>query len=166
MPKSAKPTVIPGDGSESTELSPLECARISADALYRASLDTWHHHDRLSRLVGQPTIEAEHRVAREMCRLCDEALGQMCEAYGTVAAQLHPEDGDAEWWHKANGLWHAAREYLRRHAGCDRLTARMNAHSADALGALLIEFDLEASSVLALRQAAQAYRQTRPGLVT
>lgn len=159
-----KPTVIPGDGSEGAQLSPVECAQISGDALYRAALDTWHHHDRLSKLVGQPTIEVEHRVARDMCSLCDEALTQMCDAYEQSARKLHPEAPDVEWWHRANGLWHAAREYLRRHAGCDRLTARMNVHSPDALGSLLIEFDLEASSVLALKHAAQAYRQARPSL--
>lgn len=165
MPKT-KPTVIPGDGAESRSLAPIECARISADALYRAALDTWHHHDRSAKLVGQPTIDAEHRVAREMCRLCDEALQQMCDAYEQIARKLHPDAPDAEWWHKANGLWHAAREYLRRHAGCDRLTKRMDVHSPDALSELLIEFDLEASAVLALKQAAQAYRTARPGLVT
>jgi hypothetical protein len=158
------PAVIPGDGAEGATLSQTECARVSADALYRAALDTWHHHERLSRLVGRPTIEAEHRVAREMCRLCDEALTQMAAAYERVARKLHPEGDDAEWWHKANALWHGAREYLRRHAGCDRLASRINAHTPDELGSLVVEFDLEASSVLALKQAAEAYRRTRPDL--
>ncbi|HEU5175729.1 MAG TPA: hypothetical protein VFT96_13320 [Gemmatimonadaceae bacterium] len=163
MPKS-KPAVIPGDGSESVDLSPVERARVSADALYRAALDTWHHHDRLSRLVGRPTIEAEHRVARDMCRVCDAALTTMCETYEGIAARLHPDGGDAEWWHKANALWHAGREYLRRHSGCDTMAARLSAHSADDLGSVVIEFDLEASAVLALRHAAEAYRRTRPDL--
>lgn len=164
MPRS-KPAIIPGDGSESATLSPVECARVSADALYRAALDTWHHHDRVSRLVGRPTIEAEHRVARDMCRICDDALRTMVESYESAARGLHPDGGDAEWWHKANALWHAAREYVRRHAGCDRLTGRGSGHSPENLADIVLEYDLEASAVLALRHAAEAYRRTRPELV-
>lgn len=161
MPKS-KQSVIPGDGAES--LSAVDCALVTADALYRAALDTWHHHERLSRLVGRPTIEIEHRVAREMCSLCDEALGDMVAAYELAAKGLHPEGEHADPWHKANALWLASREYLRRHAGCDQLTRRIGAHSADQLGTMVVEFDLEASSVLALKHAAEAYRRTRADL--
>lgn len=162
MPKS-KTAVIPGDGTESS-LTPIECAAVSADAVYRAALDAWHHHERLSRLVGRPTIEAEHRVARDMCALCDAALTEMTEAYEGAARGLAPGGDDAEWWHKANSLWHASREYLRRHAGCDRLTRRIGAHSPEELGAMVVEFDLEASAVLALKHAAEAYRRTRQNL--
>lgn len=161
MPKS-KPSVIPGDGAES--LSAVDCALVTADALYRAALDTWHHHERLSRLVGRPTIEIEHRVAREMCSLCDEALGDMLAAYELAAKGLQPEGDSADPWHKANALWLASREYLRRHAGCDQLTRRIGSHSADQLGTMVVEFDLEASSVLALKHAAEAYRRARPDL--
>lgn len=163
MPKS-KPVVIPGDGIEQAQLSDVDCARITADAVYRAALDAWHHHERLSRLVGRPTIELEHRMARDMCKLCDRALQEMALAYERAAAKLHPEQADAEWWHKANALWHAAREYLRRHAACDRLASRTSAHSAEELAELVVEFDLEASAVLALKHAAEAYRRTRPDL--
>lgn len=160
----SKPVIIPGDGSEHADLSPVECARVSADALYRAALDTWHHHERVSRLVGRPTIEAEHRAARDMCRVCDDALRTMVEAYESHTRGLHPDGADAEWWHKANALWHAAREYVRRHAGCDRLAGRGSAHSPDDLADIVLEYDLEASAVLALRHAAEAYRRTRPDL--
>jgi hypothetical protein len=164
MPRS-KPVIIPGDGSERTDLSPVECARVSADALYRAALDTWHHHERVSRLVGRPTIEAEHRTARDMCRVCDDALRTMVEAYEAHTRGLQPDGDDADWWHKANALWHAAREYVRRHAGCDRLAARGSPHSPEDLADIVVEYDLEASAVLALRHAAEAYRRTRPDLV-
>ena len=164
MPKS-KPTVIPGDGVETTIVSDVECARVTADAVYRAALDTWHHHERLSKLVGRATIEPEHRVARAMCELCDQALQQMAESYEASAKTLHPDAADAEWWHKANALWHASREYLRRHSGCDRLArGRAPAHSPDELATMVVEFDLEASAVLALKHAAEAYRRTRPDL--
>lgn len=162
MPKS-KTAVIPGDGSDNL-LSATECAAVSADAVYRAALDAWHHHERLSRLVGRPTIEAEHRIAREMCALCDGALTEMTAAYEQATRGLAPEGDDAEWWHKANSLWHASREYLRRHAGCDRLTRRIGSHSPGELGEMVVEFDLEASAVLALKHAAEAYRRTRPTL--
>lgn len=163
MPKS-KIAVIPGDGTET--LSPLQCAMVTADAMYRAAMDTWHHHERGSRLVGCDTIELEHRVAREMCALCDEALGDMVAAYELATAGLHPDGADGDAWHKANSLWHASREYLRRHTGCDKLTRRRAAHSPDELRAMMVEFDLEASSVLAVKHAAEAYRRARPGLAT
>ena len=164
MPRS-KPVIIPGDGSERADLTPVECARVSADALYRAALDTWHHHERVSRLVGRPTIEAVHRTARDMCRLCDDALRIMVEAYESHTSGLHPDGPDAEWWHKANALWHASREYVRRHAGCDRLARGGSLHSPDDLADIVLEYDLEASAVLGLRHAAEAYRRTRPELV-
>jgi len=159
-----KNAVILADGDDRSQLPPVEMARVNADAIYRAAVDVWHHHERHGRLVGRPTLVAEHRVASEMCRLCDDALGGMVQAYEQCAARLHPEGDDAEWWHKANSLWHASREYLRRHDECDRLSSRVGTHNPADLAARVLEFDLEASAVLALRHAAEAYRRTRPDL--
>jgi hypothetical protein len=37
-------------------------------------------------------------------------------------------------------------------------------HSAEQLGAMHMEYELEASALLAMRHAADAYRKTRPEL--
>ena len=41
---------------------------------------------------------------------------------------------------------------------------RVNEHDAGQLGSVQMEYELEASSLLALRHAADAYRKTRPEL--
>ena len=77
---------------------------------------------------------------------------------------MHPDGADEAWWHRANALWHASREYARRHRGCDRAGRDMAGaqHSSDMLASLNIEYELEASALLALKHATEAYRKVRP----
>ena len=163
MPKSNQ-TIILADKDGADALTPGEALRVSADAMYRAAMDCCYHHDRFAALLSAPALEAEHRLAGQMCSLCDEALGKMAAIYESGAARLQPDAIDAEWWRKANALWHASREYHRRHGGCDQITRRIADHGPGALTELMVEFDLEASALLALRQAAEAYRKVRPEL--
>ena len=59
----------------------------------------------------------------------------------------------------------SSREYARRHAGCDDMSKKVSAkHAPEQLRAMQMEYELEASSLLALRHAAEAYRKTRPEL--
>ena len=90
------------------------------------------------------------------------ALGVAVLPAAPLAAAEPESHGDEAWWHRANGLWHAAREYARRHQGCDDASRKLRNHSPEALGELAMEYDLEASAVLALRHAAQAYCKVRP----
>jgi hypothetical protein len=144
--------------------NPLALARARADALYRAAIECCRQHDRSAKLFGNSEEELEHKHADALCAMCDGSLAELADAYGQAAAQLHPSDDEA-WWHKANSLWHASREYARRHAGCDSLAKRMaSKHSSEQLGTMQMEYELEASALLALRQAAEAYRKTRPDL--
>ena len=58
-----------------------------------------------------------------------------------------------------------SREYARRHAGCDAISKKVSGkHAAVQLSAMQMEYELEASALLALRHAADAYRKTRPEL--
>lgn len=99
-----------------------------------------------------------------MCALCDGSLADLADAYNAAAGDVHPERDEA-WWHKANALWHASREYERRHAGCDALSRRVSGkHNLEQLTSMQMEYELEASALLALRHAASAYLKTRPGL--
>jgi hypothetical protein len=144
---------------------PMALVRSRADALYRAAIECCRQHDRAAKLhKNSDDSELEHKHVDALCAMCDGSLSEMSEAYEAAAGSVHP-DGDEAWWHKANGLWHASREYARRHAGCEALSKKVSGkHSPDQLGSMQMEYELEASSLLALRHAAEAYRRTRPEL--
>lgn len=159
MPKARRqslPAEAPAD--------PMSVVRTRADALYRAAVECCRQHDRAARLHAASEPELEHEHMDAMCRMCDGSLSEMSQAYSDAASDVHPE-GDEAWWHKANALWHASREYARRHAGCDGLSARLSSrHSPEQLGSMQMDYELEASALLALRHAAEAYKKTRPEL--
>ena len=152
----AAPDAAPAD--------PVAIVRARADALYRAAIECCRQHDRAAKLFGNSDPELEHKHADALCAMCDGSLAELSHAYESVAA--HTQLGkDVDWWHKANALWHASREYARRHAGCDALSRRLaNKHSPEQLANMQMEYELEASALLALRHAADAYRKTRPEL--
>jgi hypothetical protein len=142
----------------------MTVVRLRADALYRAAFECCRQHDRAAKLHHSSEPELEHKHVDALCAMCDGSLSEMSEAYADAAGNLHP-DRDEAWWHKANSLWHASREYARRHAGCDAISKKVSArHSAEQLASMQMEYELEASALLALRQAAEAYRRTRPEL--
>lgn len=156
-------TIILAQGDGVVELSPIEAARVQADAMLRAALECCHQHDRYSRLVARPALEAEHRAADEMCAVVTKALREAAETYCEGAKALRPNGGpDENWWHHANALWHASREYDRRQTCCERASKRTAKRTPEALGDLVLQYDLEASALLALRHAADAYRKVRP----
>jgi hypothetical protein len=74
-------TIILAEGDGAAELSPLEVARVNADAMLRAALECCHQHDRYARLVARPALAAEHRAADEMCVVVTNALIEMAEGY-------------------------------------------------------------------------------------
>jgi hypothetical protein len=154
--RSAAPDAAPAD--------PIAIVRARADALYRAAIECCRQHDRAAKLFGNSDPELEHKHADALCAMCDGSLAELSEAYESAAA--HVQLGkDVEWWHKANALWHASREFARRHAGCDALSKRVaSKHSPEQLANMQMEYELEASALLALRHAADAYRKTRPEL--
>jgi len=173
MPKPDTRIVL-AEGDGTVELSPLDVARVNADAMLRAALECCHQHDRYARLVARPALETEHRAADEMCVVVTNALIELAESYCEAAKDLRPNGApDEEWWHRANALWHASREYGRRQTCCERQSRRAKGskndsrrgaakRSRDDFGDLVLQYDLEASALLALRHAADAYRKTRP----
>jgi hypothetical protein len=143
---------------------PVTVVRQRADALYRAAVECCRQHDRAAKLHNGSEPDLEHKHVDALCAMCDGSLVEMADAYAEAAGSVHPERDEA-WWHKANALWHASREYERRHAGCDELAKKLSAkHDPKQLAALQMEYELEASALLALRHAAEAYRKTRPEL--
>ena len=139
----------------------MSIVRSRADALHRAAVECCRQHDRAAKLFGSSEPELEHKHVDAMCAMCDGSLAELAADYEKAAAQVQPTK-DEPWWHKANALWHASREYARRHAGCDAMAKRVSSkHSPNELAAMQMEYELEASALLALRHAADAYDKAR-----
>ncbi|MEJ7761118.1 MAG: hypothetical protein WKF55_16165 [Gemmatimonadaceae bacterium] len=135
----------------------------NADSLYRSAAECGRQHRRYARLMENGSTDAEQGLALEVVKMSDDGLSAAVVAY-EKAANKSPGPGDAAWWHKANMLWHASREYIRHHAFCDGVARRKDMHGRDELGEMAVEFDLEASALLALRMAADSYGAVRPGV--
>jgi hypothetical protein len=142
--------------------SQVEAVRDAADVLFRAAVECCHQHDRISRISAKTAVEEELEAAQLACKVCDDTLRDRSEAYERVSADVRPTGADEGWWRRANGLWLASREYLRRNLGCDVSSKELKEHGPDRLNELQTEYELEASALLALRHAADAYRQDRP----
>lgn len=142
--------------------TPVQSVRDAADALFRAANECCHQHDRVSRVHAKSELEDELQAAQQSCDHCDEVLQTLAAAYEQTAAAVHPTGDDEGWWHRANALWLASNEYLRRNSGNDSEGQQWKDHSSDRLDALHMEYELEASALLALRHAAEAYKKDRP----
>jgi hypothetical protein len=135
--------------------------RAHADALYRTAMECSRQRERYARLVGRDVDGVEQELSFDLACRCDALLDRLVRGYEQAAERVTtPLDGD--WWHRANALWQASREYLRRHECADHDTRRLTGHSPERLGELRAVQDLEASALLALCFAAGAYRKVRP----
>jgi hypothetical protein len=137
----------------------------SADALCRCAMECCRQRERLAHLVKLGATVAEQRAAYAMVAQCDELMAELAEGYQRAAGRAHPTGGDA-CWHAANGLWLAAREFARR----TRTSARASRGIGERgdrtqLAELALDYDLEASALLLLKQATEAYRKARPSVV-
>ena len=107
------------------------------------------------------TDEAEQHAALRLVSVSDEQLAEAASGYEASCVTANGERRD-EWWRSANNLWHACREYARRHSLSDRASGEFRAHDLTKLAALGVEYELEASALLALQHAVDAYRKLRP----
>lgn len=141
----------------------LDAVRGIADALCRAAHECYHQHGRSARLAEKTAVGAEERGMEQLCAVCDETLERLVAAYEQQAASFRPDGTDDDWWHSANALWLASREYARRHRSCDAQTRGIaSLHSPSELEMLHLEFEFEASALLSLRQSCDAYARLRP----
>jgi hypothetical protein len=137
-----------------------ETPRSRADRLFRAASECVRQRERYARLVEAGVNEEEQQSVLRMACLCDTILLQAIAAYEQGATSTN---GTREEWHtRANALWHAARDYQRRHDDCDKRTRQLSSHSASKLAELTTQFDLEASALLALRLAVASYQAAVP----
>ncbi len=135
----------------------LECA----DAMFRASIEACRQHERVGRLIEKGGSDEELTAVAKLCDLCQQQLTARTGEYETAAAAGQGKI-DESIWHAANATWHASRDYARRHQSCDAVADKLSKHSSEKFGELHLEYELEASSVLALRQAIAAYKKVRP----
>lgn len=143
------------------ELSPTLRVRAQADQLYRAASECVRQRERYAKLVASSAADSELESSLRLASLCDELLTKALQAYEDAVAK----DGGAAnepWWHQANTLWHASREYGRRHREVDESSRKLGAHSASKLTELNLEYDLEASALLGLDHALASYRKCCP----
>ena len=133
-----------------------------AELLQRVALTSCNRHHSYSALVKKGASESEQRAALAAVRECDEILDEAVDLY-QVACLEETNHADDAWWHKANMVWRAAKEYLRHNVASRRSTRFDNGHSRDHLRELSIEYELEASALLHLRHATDSYKAVRAG---
>lgn len=140
------------------EQATLQCA---ADNLLRSAAECCRQQARIGRVLDLECGEEELEAVIEVSVLCVRILAESCERYAAVGSGSR-NGLDEATWHAANTLWHASREYARRHHSCNVKSAQMSRHSANHLGELAVEYELKASAVLALRYAVDEYAKLRP----
>jgi hypothetical protein len=161
---SSHPATLPAPAASASEPTPRDVAAFyqSADALCRCAMESCRQHERLAHLVQIGAMPAEQRAASTLVALCDDALADLAAAYERAAGRAHPDNTDA-CWHAANGLWLASREFARRCRTSARATRGLVEHGVRTqLTELALDYDLEASALLLLKQATETYRKARP----
>ncbi|HEY4955648.1 MAG TPA: hypothetical protein VII02_12270 [Gemmatimonadaceae bacterium] len=134
-----------------------------AEMLNRVALESCARHHRYAELVKRGAPEADQRLALNAVRDCDEILDEAVDLY-EIACLEETNHADDAWWHGANKVWRAAKEYMRHHAAPRHLARFGNGHSRDDLRDLTIGYELEASSLLRLRHATDSYLAARTGI--
>lgn len=135
--------------------------RDAADALCRAARESCHQHQRLSRLLTLSAEDVEFQAAAQIASLSDRMVADATTRYELAATDGRgKEPGD--WWHAANALWMSSREYTRRCAASDAAGARFKRHGSAQLGELTLDYELEMSARMALKQACSSYGALRP----
>ena len=133
----------------------------AADALGRTAAETCRQHERLARLMDLGVSQSELTATYAMVDTIDLALAECVKDYETCCAKT-PVSDDPDVKARANALWMAAREYLRRHSIAEKASQQLTQHDAEKLGVIKFEFELEASAMLSLRQATGALGKLRP----
>lgn len=143
----------------------VDVLRAKADGLFRIASECIRQQDRCAHLGSLSCAQTEKRLAQSAARQSIEALATMLETYEKSSSTLKIDSANEAWWRKANAIWMAAREFARRHSGTDAASRNIESSDAGRFGELALDFELEASALLALRQATDSYRQVRPEAV-
>ena len=107
--------------------------------------------------VAQSELEAAHAMVDTI----DLALAESVKDFEKTCAKV-PVTDQADLRQAANAMWLSAREYLRRHSIAEKASRQIAQRDADTLGDLQMEYELEASALLGLKQATSTYQKLRP----
>lgn len=135
--------------------------RDAADALYRAARECCHQHERLATLNKVHADDAEFSAAWDVAEICEGQLAAQTARYEETA-QLGRGPESEELWKSANGLWMACREYVRRHSAGNEAASRRKRHGAAELSEITMDYELELSARMAVKQALKDYGALRP----
>lgn len=153
-----KQTVAPRSAAATKKAKPsfAESPRGTADRMFRAAMECIRQRERYARLVASGAHDTEQHAALRVAVVCDEILDEAVAAYEKLAGET--THGDDEWRRQANALWHAAREYRRRPATNNMVPGG----KGGSLQKLAMEYDLEASALLALKLSLGGFKQICP----
>lgn len=140
--------------------TPAASACGAADTLLRAAAECARQHERLGRALERACSDVELHHVAELTTLTDTHLQAVTAAYETTATAA-PEAKDEAWWHAANSLWHASREYARRNAGTNHVSRLAGKHSREKLRELAMEYELEKSALMSVKRAVADYKAVR-----
>jgi len=133
-----------------------------SDALCRTARETCHQRDRRSRLPQIGAARWEVVAAEALVDTCDLALEECVREFEKQCRKEQVSDS-AEVRQAASTLWLASREYIRRNSIASKASRQLSQqHDADAFSDIHLEYELEASSLLALKQAVEVYAKLRP----
>jgi hypothetical protein len=156
---SATARLLHDDDDVERNAHPLACA----DALARTADECSRQRERLSRLIARNVGRAELTAAHAIVDTCDLALEECLSSYESACSRTAIADDAVR--KSASLLWHAARDYLRRCSSAEQAAQQLRQHDAEKFGDLHFAFELEASAVLALRQACGAFVKLRPDAI-
>lgn len=128
----------------------------AGDALHRAAQECCHQHERIAALITLGADDQEFAAAWEMADLAEAQLSARTAGYEAIAAAGRGAESES-WWHCANALWMACREYARRYAASADAASRRKRHTAAELSEIAVEYELEVSARMAVQQAIRDY---------
>lgn len=129
-----------------------------ADALARAAAESCRQHERLHAVMSGGSPEVELQGIAAVAEACDAHVASLVGAYEQSTPGSFADESQRK---AASALYMASREFVRRHDGTNLAERALKRHSAQKLAELHTEFELQASALLALRQAVQAYQKLR-----
>jgi hypothetical protein len=133
-----------------------------ADSLSRTAIETCHQRDRRARLSQLGAPKWEINAAEALVDTCDLALAECVSEFEKQCSKVQVSDSP-ETRQAASALWLAAREYLRRLSIAEKASRQLTQqHGADKFSDLHLEYELEASALLALKHSSGTYLKLRP----
>lgn len=153
-------TTSPVATTESAQTATDPDAFPCRDALGRTAAEACRQHERMSRLIELGVSNDELAAAQAMVDTIDLALEESVQEFEKKCAKS-PSAVSADVRQAANAMWLAAREYLRRLSIAERASRQIR-QGSESLSDLHFEYEMEASALLALKQATSNYQKLRP----